>query len=387
MERETLSEVRPSVGLVHDWLTGMRGGEKVLDALCTRFPEAPLWTLMYRTGSVNARIADRTIHKSLLQYCPFSATKYRSYLPLFPLFAEMNKADAEILISTSHAVAKAMVKRRRNGKQLHLCYIHTPMRYAWDMFDEYFGPARVGKFASQFFYKPLLGLIRQYDQNTVDRVDVFIANSTFVAERVKRIYGRDAEVLPPPVDVERLSASMRMPEEWYLVVSALVPYKHVEHAIEACAKMNRPLKLIGTGPELTVLRRFAEEKKAHVEFLGFVHDDELATYYQRARGLLFPGVEDFGIVPVEAIAAGCPVLAFAKGGILDSMTQETAVFYPEQTAASLISAMQEFEGREGQFSIQALKRRATLFSEGAFLKGFERIMQSAIAAKGLTGLY
>jgi len=372
-----------SVALVHDWLTGMRGGEKVLDALCRRFPDAALWTLLYNPGSVSPRIADRVIHKSLLQYCPFSATKYRSYLPLFPLFAETNKADAQIVISTSHAVAKSMVKRGVRDKQLHLCYIHTPMRYAWDLFDEYFGADRVGAFASRLIYRPILSLLKRYDLSTLDRVDVFIANSSFVAERIKRIYGREAEVLPPPVDVERFAGSARMPEDWYLVVSALVPYKRVQHAIEACAKMNRRLRIVGSGPELNALTRFAVEKKAEVEFLGFVPDEALAEYYCRAKALLFPGIEDFGIVPVESIAAGCPVVAFAQGGILDSMTNETCVFYSHQSAEGLMWAMREFEDRQDAFSIPHLRKRAALFSEQAFLIGFERILKRAMADKGL----
>lgn len=382
---ETSNSIPASVALVHDWLTGMRGGEKVLDAFCKRFPHAPLWTLLYNPGSVSPRIAGRVIHKSVLQYCPLSSTRYRLYLPFFPLFAETNKADAQIVISTSHAVAKSMVKRREAGRQLHLCYIHTPMRYAWDLFDEYFGPQRVGALASRLVYKPIVGLLRKYDLSTLNRVDVFIANSTFVAERIKRIYGRDAEVLPPPVSIERFACTVRVPEDWYLVVSALVPYKRVEHAIEACARMKRPLKVIGSGPELKKLVQFAEEKKACVEFLGFVPDDELASYYSRARALLFPGIEDFGIVPVESIASGCPVLAFAQGGILDSMTNETSVFYFEQSAEGLVSAMRSFENRQDTFSDKELRKRAELFSERAFLDGFERILQSAMVSKGFSG--
>lgn len=375
-------EVPASVALVHDWLTGMRGGEKVLDALCKRFPHAPLWTLLYNPGSISPRIADRVIHTSFLQRCPLSATRYRSYLPIFPLFAETNRADAQIVISTSHAVAKSMVKRRKSGKQLHICYIHTPMRYAWDLFDEYFGPQRVGAIASKLIYKPIVRLLQRYDLHTLNRVDVFIANSTFVAERIKRIYGRHAEVLPPPVSIERFASTVRAPEDWYLIVSALAPYKRVEHAIEACARMNRPLKIIGSGTESKALTQFAREKKASVEFLGFLTDDELADYYSRAKALLFPGIEDFGIVPVESISAGCPVLAFAQGGILDSMRNETAVFYFEQSAEGLISAMREFEDRQGSFSTQVLRKRAQLFSEKAFLDGFEEILQKAMASKG-----
>lgn len=378
----TFTPAGTSVALVHDWLTGMRGGEKALEAFCKRFPDAPLWTLLYNPGSVSAIISHRVIHQSLLRYCPLSATKYRSYLPLFPLFAETNKADAQIVVSTSHAVAKSMVKRIDPDRQLHLCYIHTPMRYAWDLFDEYFGPHRVGAFASRMIYRPIMSLLRKYDLSTLNRVDVFIANSSFVAERVKRIYGRDAEIMRGPVNVERFADTVRRPEEWYLVVSALVPYKRVEHAIEACARMNRPLKVIGLGPELKTLTQLALDKKASVEFLGFVPDEALADYYSRAKALLFTGIEDFGLVPVESIAAGCPVVAFAQGGILDSMTNETCVFYFEQSAEGLMSAMKDFENRQSAFSTQELRKRAALFSEDAFLADFEKILQRAMASKG-----
>ena len=370
-----------SVALVHDWLTGMRGGEKVLDALCRMFPDAPLWTLLYNQGTVSERIAKRVIHQSFLQHCPFAKNKYRSYLPLFPLFAETNKAHATIVISTSHAVAKSMVRRGKSEKQLHICYLHTPMRYAWDLFDEYFGASRVGIVASKFIYKPIIRMLQLYDIWTLDRVDLFVANSSYVAERVKRIYGRDAAVLPPPVDISRFADTERKPEDWYLIVSALVPYKRVEHGIEACAKLGRKLKIIGSGPEMKKLRRIAEEMKAEVDFLGFVPDDILTDYYCRAKALLFPGIEDFGIVPVESIAAGCPVLAYAKGGILDSMNERTAVFYTEQSARGLMGAMQDFEIRQGEFSASELRRHAQSFSEESFLRSFEKILLQAIASR------
>ena len=327
MGKENSTPVPHPVALAHDWLTGMRGGEKVLELLCRRFPEAPLWTLIHNAGSVSSTITCRPIHTSLLQRLPFSSKKYRHYLPLFPLFAETNKVrHAGTVISTSHAVAKSMVKRGRRHCRLHLCYIHTPMRYAWDLFDEYFGPERVGWLKSQLFFRPILRCIQWYDRATVRRVDLFIANSHYVAERVRACYGREAAVLPPPVDLSRFSDARREPEDWFLVVSALVPYKRVDHAILACARSGRPLKIVGSGPEMERLKMLATELGAEVEFAGFASDETLVEYYRCARALLFPGVEDFGIVPVEAIAAGCPVIAFKKGGVLDSMTEETAPF-------------------------------------------------------------
>jgi glycosyltransferase involved in cell wall biosynthesis len=357
----------------------MRGGEKVLELLCRRFPHAPLWTLIHNPGSVTPEISNRPIHTSLLQRLPLAARKYRHYLPFFPLFAEMNKvSDVEVVISTSHAVAKSMVKRGHGHCKLHICYIHTPIRYAWDLFDEYFGPERVGWFKSKFVFKPLLQWVRWYDRATVDRVDLFIANSTYVAERVRRCYGREAAVLPPPVNLSRFANVRRDPQDWYLVVSALVPYKRVDQAIRACANLGRPLKIVGSGPEESRLRQLAGELGAVVDFAGFASDEEVVEYYSHARALIFPGVEDFGIVPVEAIAAGCPVVAFKKGGVLDSMTEDTATFYAEQTTGCLIQAIREFEATESRFSTDALRKHAARFSEGEFHAGFEDFLQSAL---------
>jgi glycosyltransferase involved in cell wall biosynthesis len=368
----------PRVLLVHDWLTGMRGGEKVLEVLCHLFPQAPLYTLLHNRGSVSPAIEDRVITTSPLQHMPWSANKYRHYLLLFLAFAEMTKVgveDADLVISTSHAVAKSMV-RRNGGKPRHVCYIHSPMRYVWDRFDDYFGPERVGKFGSQFLFRPIAAGLQQYDRATTDRVDMFVANSRFVADRVQRLYDREAEVLAPPVDIDRFAELDRQPEDWYLVVSALVPYKRVDHAIAACAALGRPLKIVGSGPEEKRLRALATDLGTDVKFLGFVSDDDLGLYYGRARALLFPGVEDFGIVPVEAIATGCPVIALAEGGILDSMTNRTAVLYPDATIDGLMRAIGEFEGRS--FNPSELRNHAQKFSIDAFVSGFQDVVARAM---------
>ena len=358
----------PPIALVHDWLTGMRGGEKVLQALCRHYVDAPIWTLLYTANAVSETIAEHEIHTSLLQKLPGAAKHYRSYLPLFPLLAEMHKANASsLIISTSHAVAKAMVKRGRNGP-LHVCYIHTPMRYAWDLFEEYFGVERKGWIVSRLFYLPIMRVIRLYDSFTTDRVDLFIANSTYIADRVRRTYGRVAEVIPPPVDVHRFFSIQRRPEEWYLVVSALVPYKRVADTIHACNQLGKGLKIIGSGPEYGALATLARSLSANVEMLGSLTDDEVADHYGRAKALLFPGIEDFGIVPVEAIAAGCPVIAFASGGILDSMTPRTALLYYEQTISCLRIAIDEFEGKADSYDTAAMREHASCFAEDRFIE-------------------
>jgi glycosyltransferase involved in cell wall biosynthesis len=365
----------------------MRGGEKVLESLCKRFPQAPLWTLIHVPGTVSSIIANRPIHTSPLQKLPFASQRYRHYLPLFPLFAEANKVShADVVVSTSHAVAKSMVRKGRHCK-LHICYIHTPMRYAWDLFDEYFGPEKVGWLKSKLFFKPILRWVRWYDRATVKRVDLFIANSSYVAERVRKCYDRDAVVLAPPVDLARFAGARRRPEEWFLIVSALAPYKRVDHAIRACAKMGRSLKIVGSGPEEARLKQLAKKLGASVDFLGFASDEQVVEYYSRAKALLFPGVEDFGIVPVEAIAAGCPVVAFRAGGILDSMTEQTATFYSDQSADGLTEGIRAFEANQSKFDERVLRNHAAQFGEGEFLKKFERILESALQARKLSATH
>ena len=369
------------VALVHDWLTGMRGGEKALETICMLFPDAPLWTLVHIPGSVSKTIESRKIHTSFLQHMPFAKTKYRNYLPLFPLAAETTQVGAEhadVVISTSHAVAKAMVRKNSQSRPLHVCYIHTPMRYIWDRFDDYFGPEQVGRIASKLFFKPIAKLLQIYDLSTVNRVDVYCTNSHYVAKRIRTIYGRQAEVIYGPGDVGHWTNVVRSPEDWYLMVTALVPYKRVDQAIEACAKLGRKLKIVGKGPEEKRLRLHSRRLNSSVEFLGFVSDQELMSYYGRAKALIFPGVEDFGLVPVEAIAAGCPVIALAKGGVVDSMTGETAEFYEEESAAALQRAILRFETRT--FSDMTLRRRAAEFTREQFRRRFEAVLRSAMSA-------
>jgi glycosyltransferase involved in cell wall biosynthesis len=233
---------------------------------------------------------------------------------------------------------------------------------------------------SRCVYRPILKLLQIYDRATVGRVDIFVANSTYIAARVKRIYDRDARVIPPPVAVERFLSLERKPEDWYLVLSALVPYKKVDDAIRACHQLNRPLKVIGSGPEFEALKFLAQQLGASVEMLGSLDDAEIADHYSRAKALLFPGIEDFGIVPVEAIAAGCPVIAYAMGGILDSMTEKTSVLYHEQTVDALANGMLAFESLSQPLSVEDMRARAQAFSEEEFLKSFKAIADGLLAS-------
>lgn len=349
------------VALVHDWLTGFRGGEKVLEVIAEIFPKAPLYTLVHIRGSTSRPIEDREIHTSFLQNMPLGKTKYRHYLPLFPLAAQtLVPSGYDLIISTSHAVAKSV---NTHGAK-HWCYIHSPMRYVWDRFDDYFGAELVGTLPSKLFFSPIAQALRSYDRKTARRVDQYVANSEFVKERVKKFYDREADVIHPPVDVERFRNLRRKPEDFYLFFSALVPYKRVDHAILACVKLNRKLVVLGKGPELEKLKAIANSDL--VSFVEPSSDAVVDDYYSRARALLFPAVEDFGIVPCEATASGLPVIGLAKGGLLDSQTEETCVFYSEQSVVALSEAILRFEKAEGSFNREEMAKHASQFSRENF---------------------
>jgi glycosyltransferase involved in cell wall biosynthesis len=348
-----------NIALLHDWLTGFRGGEKVLLPIASLFPQAPLYTLFYQPGTVPPTIESRDIHASFLNRMPFAKTHYRHYLPLFPLAAEtLIPKKYDLLISTSHAVAKSV--NTRGAK--HWCYIHSPMRYVWDRFDDYFGPSIVGQIPSRFLFAPIASLLRIYDRATVNRVGHFVANSHFVKQRVRKFYEVDCEVIHPPVETSRFLKIRRQPEDFYLFFSALVPYKKADQAIQACLKLKRPLKILGKGPELKKLRSIADSK--FIEFIENPTDLIVDDYYSRAKALLFPGVEDFGIVPVEASASGLPVIAFKYGGVVDSQTEHTCEFYNEQTVEGLIQAILQFDSKH--FEDKSLRENALRFSEVLF---------------------
>ena len=308
------------VAIVHDWLTGMRGGEKVLDAICELFPSATLHTLLRVPGAVAPSIEARDIRTSPVQFLPRVATAYRNYLPLFPAAVEMMDLDHyDLVISSSHCAVKSVI---RAGHATHVCYCHSPMRYAWDQFPAYFGPDEVGPVKSRLL-QPVMAALARWDRSTAGRVDQFVANSRYVAGRIRRYYNRGSSVVYPPVDTGfyRPAAGPRVSDPSFLVVSALVPYKRIDIAIEACRLAGARLKVVGRGPEEARLRQLAGPG---VEFLGWRTDEEIRDLYRETAALLLPGIEDFGMVPVEAQACGAPVVARRGGGacetVVDSVT-------------------------------------------------------------------
>jgi glycosyltransferase involved in cell wall biosynthesis len=323
------------VALVHDWLTGMRGGEKVLAVLCELFPDADLFTLFHRRGSVSAAIENRRIVTSFVQRLPMADRYYRRYLPLFPSAIERFRFDAyDLVISSSHCVAKSVITPVHVR---HLCYCHSPMRYAWDQFDAYFGPDRVGAFASRLIYRPVLSRLARWDAETAHRPNRFLSNSQYVAGRIRRYYNRESTIVYPPVDTVFYHPASDPRASQFLVVSALVPYKRIELAVAACKRMGVPLRIVGDGPDLDRLRAAAGPG---VTFLGRLTDERIRDEYRAATAVLLPGEEDFGIVPVEAQACGTPVVALGRGGALETVVDgETGVLFPEPTVDDLAAAL------------------------------------------------
>lgn len=365
------------VALVHDWLTGMRGGERCLEVFAEMFPDADLYTLVHVPGSVTPVIERRRVVTSFLQRLPDAGRRYRTFLPLFPAaIRAFDLSGYRLVLSSSHAVAKSV--RVPPGAR-HVCYCFTPMRYVWDLYDDYFGP-RAGRL-TRVIMPPLAAALRRWDRRTAAGVHRFVAISRFVAERIRRCYGREADVIHPPVDVARFRLE-ETPGDFYLVVSALTPYKRIDIAVEAANRLRRRLVVVGTGPEEA---RLCAQAGPTVEFLGWRDDATVADLYAQCRALLFPAVEDFGITPLEAMASGRPVIALGRGGALETVVRPggpeppTGLFFDEQSAEALAAAIERFEADPGRFDPKALRRRAEGFDRPLFRERIERYLEEALA--------
>lgn len=353
------------VALCHDWLTGMRGGERVLEILCESFPRAPIHTLIHNRASVSDLINRHPIHPSWLQEIPGIHTGYRNFLPLFPWAVRaLRVPQADLVISLSHCVAKGI---RPPPGTPHLCYCFTPMRYAWLFHDEYVGRNPLKRLA----VRPLLAWLRRWDRVTAPRVTRFVAISRHVQDRILRFYGRESDIVYPPVDLDRWTPDFRPPSNFDLVVSALVPYKRVDLAVQAYSQSGYPLRIVGTGGELPRLQAMAAP---NIQFLGRQPDSALLELYRSCRQLVFPGEEDFGIVPLEAQACGRPVVAFGRGGATETVVQNASgLFFGEQTVQALREAIESCAART--WDSRAIRAQSEAFGVQNFIDG----MNAAIA--------
>jgi glycosyltransferase involved in cell wall biosynthesis len=347
----------------------MRGGEKVLEALLEIFPQADIYTHVYDPKDVSPLINSHRISTSYINKLPWAKKLYQKYMPLMPgALNDFNLQKYDLIISSEAGPAKGVIP---NPNAYHICYCHSPMRYLWDMYHEYFREA--GAF-TRFFMKTLFPFLRVWDITSANMVDRFITNSRYVARRILRLYNRVAEVVYPPVAIEKFLVHERKPEDFYLFFGQLTGYKRADIAIEACVRSGRKLVLAGSGANKKLIWKY--KKSGLIRFAGRVSDEEAASLLSRARALLFPGIEDFGIIPVEANAAGCPVIAFRGGGVLDTVQENvTGLFFDEQNPASLIQALNRFETRETEFSGRELfTQQVRQFSREAFRERIRAII-------------
>lgn len=376
---ERLIADRPAarVALVHDWLTGMRGGEYVLEAIAEMFPDAEVFTLLDIPEKLSPRLAALKRHTSWLQKVPRAGKKYRHFLPLMPSMIEsFDLSPFDLVISSSHCVAKGA---RRSPHAVHVSYVHAPMRYMWNRYDDYFGPGRSSmpvRLAARLMRKRLQNWDRRVSSK--DRVDLLIGNSHYIAAQIKQAYQRDAKVIYPFADLARFHRP-RQTGPNYLMVTAFAPYKRVDIAIEAFNRLKLPLLIVGSGQDEQRLRKLAGPT---IRFLGSLSNDEIARLYSECKAFVFPGVEDFGITVVEALAAGAPVIALKEGGAAEIVTEKTGVFFHPQSIDTLMSAVEKLE--TGQICIEetACRTRAGEFSKEKFQENLKAAVSEAWQTSG-----
>jgi glycosyltransferase involved in cell wall biosynthesis len=359
------------VAIVHDWLANMGGSERCVLAFHELFPEAPVFTTVYNQAKLPDEFKSLDIRTSFIQKLPKAKEKYQAYLPLMPLAVEQfDLTDFDVVITSSHACAKGVITR---PDALNICYCYTPIRYVWQLYHEYMRLEEMGRL-KRILIPPIMNYLRIWDRLAADRVDEFIGISHAVAQRIRKYYRRDAAVIYPPVDTARYQPASSV-EDYFLVVSRLVPYKRVDLAVAACSATGQPLLVVGDGPEYARLKEMA---KPNVRFLGRVPDEEIARLYASCQAFLFPGNEDFGMTPVEAQAAGRPVIAYRAGGTLETVKAGvTGEFFDELKVDSLVEVLKAFD--PGKYKPADMVEHARTFDVANFKKQFSAYVQRCMA--------
>ena len=355
------------VALVHYWLVGMRGGEKVLESLCDLYPDADIITHVVDRDNISDKLKQHTIRTTFIAKLPKAVRWYQKYLPLMPMALEqVDLTEYDLIISSESGPAKGVITR---PDALHICYCHTPMRYVWDMYHTYLqemGPA------TRWLMRLIVHYLKMWDFTTASRVDQFVSNSAYVASRIRKFYRRDAEVVCPPVAVDDFTPTDEK-ADYYLMVGQLAGYKRADLAVEAFNASGRPLVVIGEGEQYELLKSIA---KPNVKIMGRQAFAVIQEHFAKAKALIFPGVEDFGIVPLEATASGTPVIAYAEGGALETVKDgETGVFFYEQTAAALNDTLDAFEADNKTWDVQVLRDWAYAFREERFKAEFNAVVE------------
>jgi len=363
------------IAVVHDWLVTYAGAERVLEQILKLYPEADLFSIVdFLPQEQRGFILNKVVKVSFIQNLPFSKNKYRLYLPLMPLAIEQFDLSAyDLIISSSHAVAKGVIT---GPSQLHISYVHSPIRYAWDLQYQYLRESNLNKGIKGWLVKYLLHRIRLWDVASANRVDVFIANSDFIRRRIKKVYRRDAQVIYPPVAVNEFTLQVQK-QGFYLTASRMVPYKKIDLIVEAFTLMpDKKLRVIGEGPDFEKIKKVAEGY-SNIELLGYQSFSLLKTQMKQAKAFVFAAEEDFGIVPVEAQACGTPVIAFKKGGALETVVEnKTGIFFDKQEVESVIDAINRFE--ISGFNPANVRQHALRFSTENFIDAFKIIVEDEV---------
>ncbi len=369
-----MNNYEKNIAIVHEWLVNYAGSEKCVESFVNIWNDADVFSLVdfLNTEERKQILKDKKAKTSFIQKLPFAKKKHRSYLPFFPLAIEQfDLSKYEIILSSSHSVAKGVLT---NSNQLHICYCHTPMRYAWDSYFQYLKEANLTNGLKELIVKSILHYLRIWDVSTVNRVDYFIANSKYIAKKIKKIYNRDAEVIYPPVDIDKFKCEIKK-DNYYLIASRFVPYKKVNIVVEAFSKMpDKKLIVIGDGPEENRIRKIATK---NIEFIPYLKQEELKTYFQKAKAFVYAAEEDFGITIVEALSCGTPVIAFNKGGAAETVIDgENGIQFKEQTSEAIIDAIKRFETTENHFDLIKISEGTKKFSRNIFEQKIKEFVNS-----------